>query len=116
MNFVTAVGPEIETPRDAPNVPADRQALTLVKSYQGMVAWPTVALAAGILAAFILVIALATMRIIPLWLGLILNTLILYADQTPLHEACHGNIAGRGFKVALAEPSRRLCVRRDAAA
>jgi fatty acid desaturase len=35
------------------------------------------------------------MRIIPLWLGLILNTFILYASQTPLHEACHGNIAGK---------------------
>ena len=35
------------------------------------------------------------MRIIPLWLGMILNSLILYADQTPLHEACHGNIAGK---------------------
>src|SRR4029453_682354 len=83
MNFTAAVGPEIETPRDAPNVPADRQALALVRPYQGMVA------------AFALVTALATMRIIPLWLGLILNSLILYADQTPLHEACHGNIAGR---------------------
>src|SRR5262245_57288792 len=95
MRFATAVGPEIERPRDAPNAPADRQALTLVKSYQGMVAWPTVALAFGILCAFILVIVLATMGIIPLCLGLILNTLILYADQTPLHEACHGNIAGK---------------------
>ena len=95
MNFTAAVGPEIETPRDAPNVPADRQALGLVRPYQGMVAWPTVFLALGIVAAFALVTALATMRIIPLWLGLILNSLILYTDQTPLHEACHGNIAGR---------------------
>ena len=79
MNFTAAVGPEIETPRDAPNVPADRQALGLVRPYQGMVAWPTVFLALGIVAAFALVTALATMRIIPLWLGLILNSLILYA-------------------------------------
>lgn len=98
MKFATAVGPDIKVPRDAPNLPADRQALTLVKSYQGMVAWPSVALAAGIFSAFILVIVLATTRIIPLWLGLVLNTLILYADQTPLHEACHGNIAGRESK------------------
>jgi beta-carotene hydroxylase len=95
MSFATAVGPDIERPRDAPNVFADRQALTLVKPYQGMVAWPTVLLAAGIVAAFALVTTLATMAIIPLWFGLILNTLILYADQTPLHEACHGNIAGK---------------------
>jgi beta-carotene hydroxylase len=98
MNFATAVGPEVETPRDAPNVPADRQALTLVKRYQGMVAWPTVLVAVGIVVAFALVCTLATMRVIPLWLGLILNTLILYADQTPLHEACHGNIAGKDSK------------------
>ena len=95
MNFVAAVGPEIDKPRDAPNVPADRQALGLVRPYQGMVAWPTVFLALGVVAAFALVCAVGAMHIIPLWLGLILNTLILYADQTPLHEACHGNIAGR---------------------
>jgi beta-carotene hydroxylase len=35
------------------------------------------------------------MGTIPLWLGLIANSLLLYAIQTPLHEACHGNIAGR---------------------
>ena len=42
MSFVTAIGPEIENARDAPNAPADQRALTLVKPYQGMVAWPTV--------------------------------------------------------------------------
>ena len=59
MNFQTAVGPEIENARDVPNAPGDRQALGLVKPYQGMVAWPTVFLAIGIVTAFILVIALA---------------------------------------------------------
>jgi fatty acid desaturase len=101
MKFTAAVGPEIENARDAPNAPADRQALTLVKPYQGMVAWPTVLLAAGIVVAFTLVIVLAVKGIIPLWLGLILNTLILYADQTPLHEACHGNIAGKDSRYLL---------------
>jgi hypothetical protein len=42
MNFQTAVGPEIENARDVPNAPGDRQALGLVKPYQGIVAWPTV--------------------------------------------------------------------------
>lgn len=77
------------------SVSADRRAYRAIKPYQGMVAWPTVWLAAGIIAAFVLVTALATLRDVPLWLGLVLNTLILYASQTPLHEACHGNIAGR---------------------
>jgi beta-carotene hydroxylase len=95
MSTATAIGPQPEVPRDEPNAPPDRQALSLVKPYQGMVAWPTVFLALAIIAAFILVTALACLHLIPLWLGLVLNTLILYADQTPLHEACHGNIAGK---------------------
>jgi beta-carotene hydroxylase len=98
MSAIVAEPAITETSRDQPNVPADRRALAKVKPYQGMVAWPTVLLALGIVAAFALVCTLATMRIIPLWLGLILNTLILYLDQTPLHEACHGNIAGRDSK------------------
>ena len=95
---ITAEPAITETSRDQPSAPADRQALTLIKPYQGMVAWPTVVLAIGIAGAFALVCTLGTLGIIPLWLGLILNTFILYADQTPLHEACHGNIAGRDSK------------------
>jgi beta-carotene hydroxylase len=91
----TTVAPVIEPPRDLPNAAADRQALGLVKPYLGKVAWPTVFVAIGIVAAFTVVTTLATTRIIPLWLGLILNSFILYLDQTPLHEACHGNIAGK---------------------
>jgi beta-carotene hydroxylase len=96
MSMATAV--ESAAPRDEPNARADRQALQLVKPYQGMVAWNTVFVAIAIVAAFALVTTLATLRIIPLWLGLILNSFILYLDQTPLHEACHGNIAGRDSK------------------
>jgi fatty acid desaturase len=98
MTTVVAEPAITETSRDQPNAPADRHALSLIRSHLGMVAWPTVFLALGIVAAFALVCTLTTMGIIPLWLGLILNTLILYADQTPLHEACHGNIAGRNSK------------------
>ncbi len=95
---IAAEPPITETSRDQPNAAADRQALTMIKPYQGMVAWPTVFLALGIIGSFALVCTLGTLGIIPLWLGLILNTLILYADQTPLLEACHGNIAGRESK------------------
>ena len=91
--------PEItDISRDQPNAPADRQALQKIRPYQGMVAWPTVFLAIGIVGSFAAVCTLGTLGIIPLWLGLILNTLILYADQTPLHEACHGNIAGKNSR------------------
>ena len=40
--FTTTEPPITETSRDQPNAAADRQALTLIKPYQGMVAWPTV--------------------------------------------------------------------------
>lgn len=73
----------------------EREAQALIRPYQGMVAWPSVALGAAIVAGFALVCWLAATRLIPLWAGLILNTALLYASQTPLHEACHGNIAGR---------------------
>jgi beta-carotene hydroxylase len=101
MSMATATGAATTptaAPRDQPNALADRKALGLVKPYLGMVAWPTVFLAIGIVAAFALITALATMGVIPLWLGMIFNSLILYADQTPLHEACHGNIAGKDSK------------------
>src|SRR6188472_2964375 len=88
-----------EPPRDLPNVSADRQALGLVKPYLGMVAWPTVFVAIAIVAAFATVTTLGAMHVIPLWLGLVLNTFILYLNQTPLHEACHGNIAGKESKM-----------------
>src|SRR5215470_2357843 len=90
-----AAGTVSAAPRDEPNAAADRQALQLVKPYQGMVAWNTVFVAIAIVSAFALVTTLGTVRIIPLWLGMILNSFILYLDQTPLHEACHGNIAGK---------------------
>jgi beta-carotene hydroxylase len=76
-------------------VSADREARRIIKPYLGMVAWPSVLLAFGIIGSFALVCTLGVMRVIPLWMGLILNSLLLYAIQTPLHEACHGNIAGR---------------------
>lgn len=83
---------------EAPNakpVASERQAQKLVRPFQGMVAWPSVALGAAIVISFAGVCWLAVAGAIPLWLGLVLNTGILYASQTPLHEACHGNIAGR---------------------
>ncbi|RMF02585.1 MAG: hypothetical protein D6773_08450 [Alphaproteobacteria bacterium] len=88
----TPVDTKATTPETAD---ADRTAQKVIRNYQGMVAWPSVILAFALIASFALVCTLGAMRIIPLWGGMILNSLILYAIQTPLHEACHGNIAGR---------------------
>lgn len=74
---------------------SDKAANKLIRPYQGMVAWPSVIMGIGVALSFITIVTLGTMGIIPLWMGLILNSLVLYAAQTPLHEACHGNIAGR---------------------
>ena len=59
MSMTTEAAPAaavtaIEAPRDLPNAPADRQALGLARPYLGMVAWPTVFVAIGIVAAFVL--------------------------------------------------------------
>ena len=41
------------------------------------------------------VIALGVTGVIPLWLGLILNTVVATTFYMPMHEAAHGNIMGR---------------------
>ena len=74
---------------------ADQEAQKLIKPFLGKVAWPSVIFGLGCIFSFASVTTLAVLGTIPLWLGLVFNTLILYATQTPLHEACHGNIAGR---------------------
>ena len=76
-------------------VAVERDVQNLIRPYQGMVAWPSALLGLAVMLSFGLVCTLAVLGHIPLWLGLILNTFVLYVCQTPLHEACHGNIAGR---------------------
>ena len=46
-------------------------------------------------AAWIAVIILGVTGTIPLWLGLLLNTVIASSFYMPMHEATHGNIWGR---------------------
>jgi len=99
VNYVDGIPRGEEAPRDRPDPQTEREALMLIKPHQGMVAWPTVFLALGIVIAFGTVTTLGVLGIIPLWLGMIINTFTLYADQTPLHEACHGNIAGKDSRM-----------------
>ena len=46
-------------------------------------------------AVWVGVIALGTTGVIPLWLGLIVNTVVATTFYMPMHEAAHGNIMGR---------------------
>lgn len=61
------------------------------------VAWPTILLFAGATLCFCLSVGLVAARALPLWAGMLLNSVIAYVMYTPLHEAVHGLIC-RGSK------------------
>lgn len=65
-----------------------------LQSLTGKFAWPTVAMTFAILAAVSGVAALAVNGALPYWAAVLINSLLIYAIFTPLHEAVHGNIAG----------------------
>lgn len=69
-------------------------ATTLSACHEGL-AWPSIYLAAGVVAVFSLTVVLAVMEVIPLWLGLIVNSIALVYAFVPLHDASHGSIAGK---------------------
>ena len=46
-------------------------------------------------AAWIAVLVLGITGVIPLWLGLIVNSIVATTFYMPMHEAAHGNITGR---------------------
>jgi fatty acid desaturase len=63
-------------------------------------AWPTLVLATALVSGFVAVTWAGVTGRMPLWLGGVLNTLILYAIYTPLHDAIHSAIVPRrkGFR------------------
>ncbi len=65
------------------------------RRFIGGFAWRTVLLTFAILTCFGTVVAAAVSGAIPIWLGSILNLVLIYAAFTPAHEASHGNINGR---------------------
>jgi len=66
-----------------------------VKHLSGRFAWPTIALFLGILAGVPAIAALTLSGLLPYWVALPVSSLLIYFIFTPLHEAIHGNIAGR---------------------
>jgi len=58
-------------------------------------AWPTLVLAIALVCGFIAVTWLAAAGVMPLWLGAVLNTAILFAIYSPLHDAIHTAIVPR---------------------
>lgn len=66
----------------------------MAREYTGELAWPTVALVAFVLTAFIANLALFAVGLLPLWAAILLYGALTYLSYTPLHEAAHGNIHG----------------------
>ncbi len=58
-----------------------------------IVAWPTVLLALINTAAYIEAMTLAVTGAIPLWVGLVCNTVFAYVAYTALHESVHRNVS-----------------------
>jgi beta-carotene hydroxylase len=84
--------------------PADESGLARARAFEkwarvelqpltGKFAWPTVAMTFAILAAVSGVAALTIYGYLPYWGAIVINSLLIYAIFTPLHEAVHGNIA-----------------------
>jgi beta-carotene hydroxylase len=63
--------------------------------YVGETAFPTVTFAALTLLAYILGFVAAITGAIPLWLGFVVLSYLIFMSFTPLHESVHRNIGGR---------------------
>lgn len=62
--------------------------------YSKEIAYPTIILAIVCLTIYSLSMYFAIVDIIPIWLAMVINTIMAYLLFTPTHEAGHGNISG----------------------
>lgn len=72
-----------------------RQEAEVAKRNMPEMAWPTIVLAVGLLAGFVLSCWLAIVGAWPISLSAIANTGIVYALYTPVHDAVHSAIVPR---------------------
>ena len=66
--------------------------------YCDAIAWPTLVLALGATAGFLLIPLAAALGLISLWIATPAMAFVYYASYTPLHEAVHGAVCGGGRK------------------
>lgn len=59
------------------------------------IAWPTIFLAAGLLAGFALSCWGGLIGVWPMWVSALVNAIIIYALYTPVHDAAHSAIVPR---------------------
>jgi beta-carotene hydroxylase len=67
----------------------------VARRYSPEIAWPTIALAFGCLALWVVSSWLALAGAIPLAIAMVINTIVMYAIYTPLHDASHSAIVPR---------------------
>jgi beta-carotene hydroxylase len=72
---------------------SEAAALKAAKGLQASIAGWTILYAIAVVAAYAAVCAAALSSMLPLWLAMLANMLLVYFAYTPLHEATHGNIA-----------------------
>ncbi len=72
----------------------DARARKAAQAYQGEFAWFTVALALGVAAAYLGILAAAAMGSISLVAAALLTAPVVYVAYTVLHEAAHGSVSG----------------------
>ncbi len=76
------------------------QAISLARSHESAIAWPTVILAVVCAGGFWWVAYLAGTGALSLWWAMPLNIFLAYSCYTPVHEACHRNVTSTGHRHA----------------
>lgn len=82
-------------PHYASAAEAERAAVKIAMAHAGGVAWQTILFLALCYLSFGAVVWAVLTGVMPLWGGLIANSIIAYYSIAPLHEATHGNVVGR---------------------
>ena len=67
----------------------------IARQYMGETALPTVVFAGFVMGAYIFGFVAVVTGLMPLWLGFIALSYLIYMSYTPLHESVHRNISGR---------------------
>lgn len=78
----------------------EKRARIAVQPLAAGFAWPTVLTFLGVLAGLAIVDALTIRGHISYWAAVPVDAVLIYVIFTPLHEAVHGNIAGRDRRLA----------------
>ena len=71
-----------------------KQEIALARRYRAVIAWPTLILLCGVYAGLLASTTLVLNGQMALWLGAVINGIILYGPYTVVHEAVHDNIVG----------------------